>query len=379
MRSVFINKVSKFLPNNPVSNEEMEGYLGMIDGKPSKARAITLRSNGIKTRYYAMDKNGKSTHSNAQLVAQAVRNLADENFSVNDIEVLACGTTSPDQILPSHGVMVHGELGTKQMEVFSATGACVSGIQALKTAYFSVLTGNSENAVSTGSEKLSTWMLAQKFHPENENPQQLFQSDPYIAFEKDFIRWMLSDGAGAALLTSQPNPDKISLRIDWIEMLSYANELETCMYAGAIKNEDGSLTSWNDMNPFSWYEDHVFSLKQDVKMLGKNIVEVGIKIIQRCKEKHGLNVEDITYFLPHLSSEFFREKTMQSLIQEGMGIPAEKWFTNLKEVGNVGSASPYLMLEALLESDKLKVGDKLIVSVPESARFSYAIIHLTVV
>ena len=70
---------------------------------------------------------------------------------------------------------------------------------------------------------------------------------------------------------------------------------------------------------------------------------------------------------------------MQSLIQEGMGIPAEKWFTNLKEVGNVGSASPYLMLEALLESDKLKVGDKLIVSVPESARFSYAIIHLTVV
>jgi 3-oxoacyl-[acyl-carrier-protein] synthase-3 len=62
-----------------------------------------------------------------------------------------------------------------------------------------------------------------------------------------------------------------------------------------------------------------------------------------------------------------------------MNILAEKWFYNLTRVGNVGSASPYLMLEELFHSGKLKKGDRLLVMVPESARFSYAYLYLTVV
>ncbi len=379
MRNVYINKIAYFLPNDPISNDEMEQYLGMIDGKPSKARGFVLRSNGIKTRHYALDKNGKSTHSNAQLVAQAVRNLTDEDFSIKDIELLACGTTSPDQLLPSHGVMVHGELQTRQMEIFSASGACVSGIQALKIGFMSVLSANSENAVCTGSEKMSTWLLAQKFHPEKDNPQQLFKADPYIAFEKDFIRWMLSDGAGAALLSNKPNEHTLSLKIEWIEMTSFADELETCMYAGAEKNEAGELISWNDMDPFRWYENHVFALKQDVRLLGENIVPVGIRHLTKSLKKHNLAPNDIDYILPHLSSEFFREKIRQGFVDNGVDIPAEKWFTNLTKVGNVGSASPYLMLGELMNSGRLSTGNKVLLMVPESARFSYAFVLLTVV
>ena len=56
--NVYITKATKFLPNTPVGNEDMESYLGMIDGTPSKARRIVLRSNGIRQRYYALDKDG---------------------------------------------------------------------------------------------------------------------------------------------------------------------------------------------------------------------------------------------------------------------------------------------------------------------------------
>jgi len=56
----------------------------------------------------------------------------------------------------------------------------------------------------------------------------------------------------------------------------------------------------------------------------------------------------------------------------------EKWFLNLKDVGNVGSASIYLMVEEIMNSGKLKKGDKLLLSVPESGRFSYAYAYLTV-
>ena len=57
---------------------------------------------------------------------------------------------------------------------------------------------------------------------------------------------MLSDGASAACLSDQPNEKGISLRIDWIEGVSYANELETCMYMAAEKQENGSLKSFKD-------------------------------------------------------------------------------------------------------------------------------------
>jgi 3-oxoacyl-[acyl-carrier-protein] synthase-3 len=90
-------------------------------------------------------------------------------------------------------------------------------------------------------------------------------------------------------------------------------------------------------------------------------------------------VADVTYFLPHLSSLFFAKKIEDELDKIGIGIPAEKWFTNLTRVGNIGSASAFLMVEELFNSDKLKKGDKLLLMIPESARFSYAYVALTVV
>ncbi|MCH5715882.1 hypothetical protein [Niabella hibiscisoli] len=75
MNEVYINRTSHYFPNNPVSNDEMEEYLGYINGKPSKSRRIVLRNNGITNRYYALEKGGKTTHTNAQLTAEAVKEL----------------------------------------------------------------------------------------------------------------------------------------------------------------------------------------------------------------------------------------------------------------------------------------------------------------
>ncbi|KKK64263.1 hypothetical protein LCGC14_2986010, partial [marine sediment metagenome] len=128
MKDVYITRIAKFLPNSPVENEKMEEKLGFIDGKASRARRIVLRNNKIKTRYYAIDDDGNLTHNNAQLAAIAVEALCDEEFTVRDIELLSCGTSSPDQILPSHASMVHGFLKNRNLEINSASGACCSGM-----------------------------------------------------------------------------------------------------------------------------------------------------------------------------------------------------------------------------------------------------------
>ena len=49
--NVYITKASKYLPNNPIGNEQMETFLGLINQNASKARRIVLRNNGILTRY----------------------------------------------------------------------------------------------------------------------------------------------------------------------------------------------------------------------------------------------------------------------------------------------------------------------------------------
>src|SRR6516225_1337162 len=151
---VYITKTASYFPNDPVSNEEMEEYLGYINKNPSKSKRIVLRNNGIKRRFYALTKGGKPTHTNAQMTAQAIRNLfKDDPERLRAIELLACGTSSPDQMMPSHAVMVHGELPeTRSIEVVSPSGVCCAGMHALKYAYLAIKAGNVQNAVAAGSE-----------------------------------------------------------------------------------------------------------------------------------------------------------------------------------------------------------------------------------
>jgi len=376
MSNVYINKISKALPNRPVSNDEMESVLGLINDTPSKARRIVLKNNGIKNRYYAIDDNGQSTHNNAELTKEAVDQLFDEDFTEDDVDVLSCGTTTPDLLLPSHAVMVHGLFDNKSMELNSSSGICTSGMNALKFGFMSVKSGNSNNAVCTGSERLSTWMLAEKFKNEVENLKELEQR-PIVAFQREFLRWMLSDGAGAMLLENEQKGD-LSLKIEWMEAFSYAHEIETCMWAGGEKQEDGSIKPWNDFHPDEWLKKSLFSFNQDVKILDKNILIKGVESCIEAMEKNNVSGADLTYFLPHISSFYFADKLKALMHENNVGIADSKWFTNLADVGNVGAASVYLMLEELFNSGKLTKGDTILLSVPESGRFSYAYAYLTV-
>ena len=376
MPEVYITRSGKYLPNEPVSNDEMESFLGLINDAASKARRIILRNNGITSRYYALSKDGNPTHTNAVLTNNAIEQLFDESFTSKDIELLSCGTSTPDHLLPSHAAMVHGLMKNQSVELNSSSGVCNAGMNALKFGYLSVKSGSTNNAVCTGSERVSTWMLADKYENEIDNLKTL-EEQPIIAFKKDFLRWMLSDGAAAFLLENRPN-GKTPLRIDWMEAFSYAFELEACMYAGGDKLENGEIKPWSDYRSNEWLTESVFSIKQDVKILDQYILVKGAESMKAAMDKNNVKATDITYFLPHVSSHYFVAGLNKELSALGVFIPMERWFMNLDKVGNVGSASIYLMLEELMNSGKLKKGDKVMLSVPESGRFSYSYAFLTV-
>lgn len=380
-QDVFVTRIATFLPHAPVNNEQMEQVLGMAGDRPSRSRRIVLRNNGITARHYVLDPDtGAVRYNNAELAAEAVRALTDEQFTLAHIDCLAVGTSIPDQLLPNHGVMVHGELGNPPCEVITTSGICLAGTTALKYAWLAIKSGEHRHAVASGSEAASLVLRGQRYDAETQAQADALEKSPELAFEKDFLRWMLSDAAGAMLLQDRPNTSGRSLRLDWLDVFSYANELPVCMYAGGDKTADGSLRGWAQYSHDEIGAQSIMAVKQDVKLLNANVVHYCLERgLSQVIDKRRLQHADIDWFLPHMSSEYFRQPLAEGLARIGFPIAAEKWFTNLSQRGNTGSASIYLMLDELFNSDRLQPGQRILCFVPESGRFSTAFIHFTVV
>jgi len=371
-----------FLPNEPVNNDEIEDLLGLVKGRYSEVKEWVLDYNGIETRYYALDPNTRQqTHSNAELTASAVHAMCNAaGFDLADLECMACGTSSPDQMVPSHGAMVHGVLACHPYEMASTAGVCCSGMSSLKYAWMSILSGLHNNAACTGSELASVSLKGSHFDPEIELKREAVEEEPMLAFENAFLRWMLSDGAGALLLQNKPSDNNMSLRIDWVDLVSYANQAETCMYMGGKKLADGTLHSYRGIDdPRELIAGGYLSLAQDVRVLRSVLLDLTWEAFQTSRAKHALKPDEIDWILPHYSSEGFRQPLMEGLANGDFPVPEDRWFTNLKWKGNTGAASIYIMLEELVASGRASRGDRILCFIPESARFTFSYMHLTVV
>ena len=364
---VYLTRTAAFLPNAPVSNDQMEAVLGMAGGIHSRVRRMILRANGITARHYAIDPETRAvTHTNAELAAEALRRLPAE---ARDATCLACATSYPDQTMPGHGVMVHGLSGLPPCETVSLAGVCVSGMAAMKYAYQAVKTGEHAAAIAVASENASAIMRGEIFQSETDF-RLLHHATPEIGFEKDFLRWMLSDGAGAALLADRPVAGSLNFKIHWIELWSYANEMPPCMYAGA-EIRDGAFHGWKTVGADERAQSSIMAVKQDVKLLNEHIIPYTIeKPLVQIIAKRSLKTEDIDWFLPHYSSGFFRDKVAAGLANAGLPIAQEKWFTNLAAKGNTGSASIYIILEEFMRRFPVERGQKVLCYIPESGRFS---------
>jgi len=249
---------------------------------------------------------------------------------------------------------------------------------ALRYACNAIISNPETNAIVTGSELASASLRSKHFRHQLEARAD---NNPYLSFENEFLRWMLSDGAGAVLAQSLPNATGISLRVDWLDIVSFAGELDACMYAGAVKRSDGSLEGWREAaDPNSLLRLGYFNLSQDARTLERNIIPNAFsKSLARVISKYAVPVSEIDWLLPHLSSEFFRAPIAEAMRGLNYEVPDEKWFTNLAARGNTGSASIFVMLAELVASGKVRAGEKIVCVVPESARFTFAYMHLTAV
>lgn len=362
LRDVFITGTGAFLPGDPVDNDRMEDHLGRIGGRDSLFGKKALRWNGVERRHYAMAPDGSVSHANAEMCALAVRGALDgAGLEPSAIGFLGAATTQGDLFVPGHAAAVHAELGGGLMEIASFQSVCCSSLMAAKAAWLSVRAGEHDVAAACAGEFSSRW-----FRPSFYEGSALVDAKGRLRPEADFLRFTLSDGAGAIVLESKPRPG--SLKIELIDIVSLADRYDPCMWAGAqVETRADLKSSWGTVGPVAAHALGSIALLQDFELL-KRVIRAWIGVYLQKVEQGRIKPAEIDHCLVHYSAKSLRAEIV-SLLQDTAGmVPEEKWFSVLREKGNVGSASIWLMLDGLMKSGKVQRGEKILCVVPESGR-----------
>lgn len=367
LQRTWIQATGRHLPGAAVDNDAMDAYIAPLSRASARIKRKILDENGILSRYYAVDAHGEARISCAGMAIEAIRDcLADSGRTLDDIGLLACGTAGGDVLMPGFASMVLGELAGPPMQTFSSHGICASGMGALEAAASAVELGSHTNALVAAAEM----------------PSRLFKRSRYAArdydadFDAHFLRWMLSDGAGALLLTSTPDAHQpVRLRLRWIHQRSFSGDYPVCMQLGLTSDRSRShldYASWTDAEA-----DGALFLRQDIRLL-PNLFDVGIHEYAQLARDGWFAPGRIDHFLCHYSSQKFAPVVDELMHKAGLSIPRERWYSNLVQRGNTGSASIFVMLDEFVRSRTLAPGQKILCFVPESGRFtvSFALIEV---
>jgi 3-oxoacyl-[acyl-carrier-protein] synthase-3 len=367
MRPVYVTTSGQCLPGAPVACDDMEHHIGHLSEDSTRRGRLVLRQNKIRTRHYAMDAEGRTDWTLAKLGASAAEDLlARAEVDRRSIGLLATATTQNDLMVPGLASGVHAELGLPPLEIASCQSVCASSMMALKAAWSGIATGEHKAALGVGAE-FSSRYFRPGFYPDGAEP------------DAEFLRWTLSDGAGAVLLEDRPAARGLSLRIDWISLRSFADRFQPCMTGGGVRQPDGTVQPWSHFGSSrEAAEAGAFQLRQDAGLLHQ-MLPVWVGELMRLVDEGKIATEEVDWFLCHYSAHSLREEMVKLATRAGCMIPEEHWFTNLYEKGNVGAASLFLLIDDLMRSGRMAPGQTILCAVPESGRCLMGYARMTVV
>ena len=361
--NVYLHAAGMFLPGEPVDNAGMDAYVAPLNRLSERLKRRILAENGIVQRHYAIDAEGRTVHSNTAMAAQAIQDcLAQAGRALGDVGFLASGSSGGDALMPGFAIMIQGEMAAPPMETLSVHGVCAASVGAMQAAAMAVESGAHSLALSVASEMPSRLFKRSRF------AAQGYDTD----FDAHFLRWMLSDGAGAVLLggpQALPQINGLRLKLKWTHLRSFAGDYPVCMQLGLTADRSQShldFPAWGDAEAAG-----ALALRQDIRLL-PHLFDVCIHEYADLAHKGWVPERGIDHFLCHYSSERFIPVVDDLMGKAQLSIPRERWWSNLAWSGNTGAASIFIMLSEFLQQkgSSLKAGDTVLCFIPESGRFT---------
>ncbi|MCS6874480.1 MAG: ketoacyl-ACP synthase III [Pyrinomonadaceae bacterium] len=298
-------------PSGILTNADLEKMVDTSD------EWITTRT-GIKQRHKAADDEYTSQFA----VKAGKQALERAGIDPNDIDIIICATTTPDQILPSTGCIIQRELGCENaagMDVFAACSGFIYGITMVESM---IRTGQIRYALVIGAEVLTK----------------------YVDYTDRSTCVLFGDGAGAAVLGPVPKEKGIlatKIRSD--------GRYEEQLYAL------GGGTRYGTTHETIEKRMHYFRMKGNelFKIAVRSMADISLEVL----EKAGLTIEDIDLVIPHQANQRITDAVAQRL-----GINQEKVYSNIAYHGNTSSASIPIAMDECIQSGKIREGSTVLLT-----------------
>lgn len=254
---------------------------------------------GIKMRYR------KERETIEEMALESVKNLLSKvAVKQEEIDMIIVGTTSTTKLMPGISYYIQNKLQIKNCMCLDILAGCNGYINSFDIARNYLVLEKVKYALVVGVEALSDFT-----DTEDVNTDILF-----------------SDGAGATLL-GRINTKKL-----------YASRIES-------KGQNGEILTCKADS----------KIQMDGKAIYKYAVTDTVININKLLLEENEQLEDIKYIVPHQSNSRIMNK-----IAEKLGLPKEKLYSNIEQVGNSFCASIPIALNEMFEKSLLKSGDKVI-------------------
>ena len=293
-------------PTGVLTNADLEKIVDTTDDW------ITTRT-GIKQRHKA----GDDEYTSQFAVLAAKQALDRAGLKPEDIEIIICATTTPDQIMPSTGALVQAQIGATNaagMDVFAACSGFLYGLTLVESM---IRTGQIRHALVIGAEVLTK----------------------YVDYTDRSTCVIFGDGAGAAVMAPVAEDKGIlatKIRSD--------GRYEEQLYASGGGTKLGTSYKTIDNG------DHFFKMKGNelFKVAVRSMAEVSREML----DKAGYTIDDVDLVIPHQANQ-----RITDAVASRLNIPEEKVYSNIAEHGNTSSASIPIALDECIQSGKIKEGD----------------------
>ncbi len=300
-----ISGTGRCLPDNLVTNADLEK---MVDTTDEWIRSRT----GIERRHIAAD--GETT---SDLCVGAARQAIEAaGISPEDIDFIAVGTTTPDQVFPNVGCLVQEKLGIGGCPAFSLETACSGFIYALGVADKFVQTGSAKCALVIGAETLS---------------RMVDWSDRGTCV-------LFGDGAGAVIIEPSDEPGIVSTHLH-----ADGQYKDLLFFPSGVSR---GFASWKEGGDF-------------IQMRGNEVFKVAVtklgEIVEETLAANGLEKSDIDWLIPHQANIRIIKATAKKL-----DMPMERVILTVQDHGNTSAASVPMALDVAVRDGRIKRGDMLL-------------------
>lgn len=357
-RDVYLAGIGSYSPGDAVPFDHIEDVLGKITDAPKRLmkridrmRPIMKEMLGIEYSHYALDPNTREmTETNVTMSVKACNPaLKMAALDTSQIDLIVYAGILYDYMCPPTSVFVQEALNIPYCAEISIHSNCTAIYKALQVASDLIAYGRYDNAIVVTSQLSSPFLRAEYF-----NQQEMTE-------EQAVLRWFLSDGAGALVLTSNhPAKPCVKVRDTYLESVGVGIEPSMRMLVGASKS-----------NLLKIYQKGWHHLTQDLKTVAKLAPELGTKGFRLMLERWNLDLSRVKCFFLNIPTKHLMDLGVQTA-KADLRNPDLIFYTKLSTRGYPGAPAIVIALDDYLHEASLESGDQLVSFVTESSKWMHA-------